>query len=90
MKAEISTYGNPPKFPEEDPEVRAKMEAEIQAANEAKAAKQNPDNKAKGGKTKLVSKTGTGIVRQWNILAKMVPEDEIPAFVDPYHWTTVC
>ncbi len=62
------------------------MEAEIQAAKEAKAAKQNPDKKAKGGKTKLVSKTGTGIVRQWNILAKMVPEDEIPAFVDPYHW----
>ena len=86
MKAEIASFGNPPQFPEEDPEVRAKMEAEIQAAKEAKAAKQNPDSKAKGGKTKLVSKTGTGIVRQWNILAKMVPEDEIPQFVDPYHW----
>jgi len=34
----------------------------------------------------LVQKTGTGIVRQWNILAKMVPPDEIPQFVDPYHW----
>lgn len=86
LKAEIASFGNPPKFPEEDPEVRAKMEAEIIAANEAKAAKQNPDSKAKGGKTKLVSKTGTGIVRQWNILAKMVPEEEIPEFVDPYHW----
>jgi leucyl-tRNA synthetase len=81
---EIETYGNPPKFPEEDPEVRAKMEAEMAAAE---AAKNNaPDNKAKGGKTKLVQKTGTGIIRQWNILAKMVPPEEIPQFVDPYHW----
>jgi leucyl-tRNA synthetase len=60
------------------------MEAEIQAAKEAKAAKIGA--KAKGGKTKLVQKTGTGIVRQWNILAKMVPLEEIPQFVDPYHW----
>jgi leucyl-tRNA synthetase len=60
------------------------MEADLAAAAEEKAKK--VDNKAKGGKTKLVSKTGTGIVRQWNILAKMVPEDEIPQFVDPIHW----
>ena len=84
MKAEIEQYGNPPTFPEEDPEVRAQMEAEIEAAKAAKS--NNADNKAKGGKTKLVQKTGTGIVRQWNILAKMVPPEEIPQFVDPYHW----
>jgi len=48
------------------------MEADIAAEKEAKAA-QNVDKKAKGGKTKLVQKTGTGIVRQWNILTKMVP-----------------
>jgi len=42
--------------------------------------------KSKGGKTKLVQKSGTGIVRQWNILKKMVPEDEIPAFQDALHW----
>jgi leucyl-tRNA synthetase len=76
-------YGLPPKFPEDDPAVRAIMEAEIEAA---KAAKAIDLNKAKGGKTKLVAKTGTGIVRQWNILLKMVPEEEIPTFVDPYHW----
>ena len=64
--------------------MRAKMEADIEAAREAKA--QNVDNKSKGGKTKLVQKTGTGIVRQWNILMKMVPPDEIPRFVDPYYW----
>lgn len=84
LKSEIEMYGSPPQFPEEDPEVRARMEAEIAAAKEAKAA-QNTD-KSKGSKTKLVQKTGTGIVRQWNILAKMVPLDEIPQFVDPYHW----
>ena len=61
------------------------MEAELQAAAEAKAAKAG-DNKAKGNKTKLVQKTGTGIVRQWNILKMMVPEDEIPAFQDALHW----
>ena len=86
LKAEIENYGCPPKFPEDDPEVRAQMEAELQAEAEAKAAKQDPDKKAKGGKTKLVQKTGSGIVRQWNILAKMVPHEEIPQFVDPEHW----
>lgn len=85
LKSEIAEFGNPPQFPEEDPEVRAQMEAEIAAAKEAAAAK-NVDNKSKGGKTKLVQKTGTGIVRQWNILLKMVPPEEIPLFVDPYHW----
>lgn len=54
------------------------------AAKDAKAAK--PENKSKGSKTKLVQKSGTGIVRQWNILAKMVPEDEIPQFQDALHW----
>jgi len=86
LKSEIEQFGCPPQFPEEDPEVRAKMEAELAAAAEAKAAKAAPEKKAKGGKTKLVQKSGTGIVRQWNILIKMVPEDEIPAFVDPVHW----
>ena len=80
----MAQFGNPPKFPEEDPEVRAKMEAEMAAAKAAKDAV--PGNKAKGGKTKLVQKTGTGIVRQWNILLKMVDPQEIPQFVDPYYW----
>ena len=65
--------------------MKAKMEAEMKAAQEA-LAKAAPDKKAKGGKTKLVQKTGTGVVRQWKILAKMVPEEEIPQFSDPYHW----
>jgi len=85
LKAEISEFGIPPQFPEEDPEVRKQMEEQLVAQALAKAAK-NIDKKAKGGKTKLVSKTGTGIVRQWNILLKMVPVEDIPAFVDPFHW----
>lgn len=52
-----------------------------------KAAAKQPENKAKGQKTKLVQKTGGGIVRQWKILSKMVlSEDEIPAFQDALHW----
>ena len=86
MKTEISSFGNPPQFPEDDPEVRAKMEADIVNAAAAKARAAAPESKAKGGKTKLVAKTGTGIVRQWNILKMMVPVDEITQFVDPYHW----
>ena len=66
--------------------MRAKMEAEIAAVAAAKAANATAENKAKGGKTKLVNKTGTGIVRQWNILMKMVPEEEIPQFVDALYW----
>jgi leucyl-tRNA synthetase len=62
------------------------MEAAMMAAAVAKAASALPDNKAKGSKTKLVQKSGTGIVRQWNILMKMIPEEEIPKFVDPLHW----
>jgi len=87
LKSEIEQFGAPPKFPEEDPAIRAQMEAELAAAAKAKADKAAATGaKAKGGKTKLVQKTGTGIVRQWNILKKMVPEDEIPQFADPVHW----
>ena len=87
LKSEIELFGTPPKFPEEDPEIRAKMEAALAAEAKAKADKAAASgNKAKGSKTKLVQKTGTGIVRQWNILKRMVPEDEIPQFTDPVHW----
>ncbi|GFH53005.1 hypothetical protein CTEN210_09481 [Chaetoceros tenuissimus] len=63
------------------------MEAELAKAAEEKAKKQQPDKKAKGGKTKLLSKTGTGIVRQWKILKKMVPEEEILHIFDALHWS---
>jgi leucyl-tRNA synthetase len=82
LKTEIELYGCPPRFPEEDADVRAQMEADLAEA----AANKDATVKGKGQKTKLVQKTGTGIVRQWNILAKMVPEDEIPLFQDAIHW----
>jgi leucyl-tRNA synthetase len=69
-----------------DAGVRAEMEAEMAATQAAKEANAQPGDKAKGGKTKLVQKTGTGIVRQWNILLKMVPAEEIPLFQDALHW----
>jgi leucyl-tRNA synthetase len=83
LKSEIELFGCPPQFPEDDPEVRAKMELELA---EKEAAKAKSQDKSKGAKTKLVQKTGTGIVRQWKILMKMVPEEEIPQFIDPNHW----
>eukprot|EP00578_Thalassiosira_sp_NH16_P016934 CAMPEP_0181125480 /NCGR_PEP_ID=MMETSP1071-20121207/27075_1 /TAXON_ID=35127 /ORGANISM="Thalassiosira sp., Strain NH16" /LENGTH=1112 /DNA_ID=CAMNT_0023210931 /DNA_START=116 /DNA_END=3451 /DNA_ORIENTATION=+ len=87
LTSEMKLYGTPPKFPEEDPKIRAQMEADLAAAAKAKADKAAATGaKAKGGKTKLVQKSGTGIVRQWNILKRMVPEDEIPQFSDPTHW----
>lgn len=83
MKEEIKSFGCPPEFPEDDPEVLAKMLAELEASKKPV----DPTNKAKGQKTKLVQKTGTGIVRQWNILKRMIPNDsDIPAFCDPLHW----
>jgi len=87
LKAEIETYGLPPSFPEADAAVRAEMEAEMAAAQSAKAKAAATTGAAKkGGKTKLVQKTGTGIVRQWTILEKMVPYEMIPEFVDPLVW----
>jgi leucyl-tRNA synthetase len=86
LKTEIASFGSPPQFPENDADVRAKMEAEIADKAIAKAKNAAPEAKAKSGRTKLVAKTGGGIVRQWNILKMMVPEEEIPQFVDPYHW----
>ena len=90
LKAEIEQYGCPPRFPEEDPDILASMEEALEAAKSAKetAAVDNA-HKAKGSKSKLVSKTGTGITRQWNILAKMVPEEDIPNYVDAVYWLKV-
>lgn len=86
LKFELNEFGCPPSFPEADAKIKAAMEAQQKAADAAKAATQAPDKKAKGGRTKLVAKTGRGLVRQWNILKLMVPEEEIPKFTDPHYW----
>ena len=87
MKTELELYGFPPVFPEDDPTVRLEMEQDI-ADQKALANNNNPIvDKSKGNKTKLVQKTGTGIVRQYHILAKMVPDlNEIPKFTDATYW----
>ena len=96
LKTEIDLYGLPPHFPEDNPESvdhTMVMESETSSpppsstpSSSSSSSTQLPDKKAKGGKTKLVAKTGTGVVRQWNILSKMVPTEEIPSFVDPIYW----
>lgn len=79
LKEEINTYGNPPDFPvdeETDPDKSDGKSVEAQIAA-----------KSKGSKSKLVMKGLAGkVVRQWDILTKMVPEAEIPLFVDPVKW----
>ena len=57
MKSEVEEFGVPPKFPEEDPEIRAQMEAKLQADADAKAAKAaESGNKSKGSKSIALSK----------------------------------
>jgi leucyl-tRNA synthetase len=59
----------------------------LQELEDAKhLASQQPQNMAKGNKTKLTQKTGGGIVRQYKILERMIPTEEIPLFQDALHW----
>ena len=76
LREELAKFGCPPEFPASDtappPEKQQKTES--------------GEKKGKGKKSKAVAKTGTGVVRTWNILKRMVPEAEIPEFVDPLKW----
>uniref|UniRef100_A0A7R9UHB7 leucine--tRNA ligase n=1 Tax=Pinguiococcus pyrenoidosus TaxID=172671 RepID=A0A7R9UHB7_9STRA len=78
LRDELKTFGCPPEFPAAEAPQKPKLEDQ--------APKAAPEKKGKGKKSKLVAKTGTGVVRQWNILKRMVPEAEIPEFVDPLKW----
>lgn len=82
LKAELEAYGCPPVFPSEAEEAAAHPPK----PQEEKSAEAQVANKAKGKKSKAVSKTGTGVVRQWDILKMMVDEAEIPEFADPHKW----
>ena len=83
LRAELSEFGCPPQFPEADPEVMKEMMKKAEEDAKAKAAKAS---KSKGSKSKLAAKGYVGPVRQWNILKMMVPESEIPKFIDPEVW----
>ncbi|KAK9826880.1 hypothetical protein WJX81_003148 [Elliptochloris bilobata] len=76
---ELSTYGCPPRFPEEDDGA-----AEAEAAQTA-AAEKDPA-KFSGKKSKAAAKKGTGST-QWDILIRSgIPEAEVPNCRDPMHW----
>jgi leucyl-tRNA synthetase len=79
LRDEIAKYGCPPVFPAPVAADDADKEAPVTAA-EAIAAK------SKGKKTKLAVKGLSGPVYQWNILAQMVPAEEIHLFTDPKKW----
>jgi hypothetical protein len=80
LRDELAQFGNPPVFPDEE-EVADAAPAEEKSAESEIAAK------SKGKKTKLAVKGLIGKpVRQWDILAKMVPVEEIASFADPMKW----
>ena len=80
LKEEITRFGNPPIFPNEDDEDPSEEKEKTVEASIA--------SKSKGKQTKLISKglSGNKVARQWDILSKMVPVDEIASFVDPLKW----
>ncbi|CAN0532751.1 unnamed protein product, partial [Ectocarpus sp. 8 AP-2014] len=62
LKTEIETFGCPPNF---------QAAAEEKRKAEEEAAKADDKEKGKGGKTKLIAKTGGAEVRQWDIMKMM-------------------
>ena len=82
LRDELALFGNPPVFPpdEEDAEPAVVEEKSAEAAVAAKS---------KGKKSKLMAKGAAGKqMRQWDILLKMVPVEEIATFADPLKWLT--
>jgi leucyl-tRNA synthetase len=86
LRDEINKYGNPPNF-----NIDIENSDDIEASNpepsshpaqpEEKSAESTIAAKSKGKKTKLLVKGLAGApMRQWDILKKMVPEDEIASF----------
>jgi leucyl-tRNA synthetase len=86
LRDEIAAYGCPPVFPDED--VADKEAAADAAPAPTESAEAALAAKSRGKKTKLVVKGQAGAkpMRQWDILTKMVPLEEIPEFVDPMKW----
>lgn len=74
LKREMSVYGYPPVFPDEE-EVSVQEEGDIV-----------PKDKSKGKKSKAVAKTGTAKF-QWQIMRSLgIPEDEIKEFANESYW----
>lgn len=82
LKREISEFGNPPIFPEENETELTTEEATSANSDESSILK----NKAKGKKSKAAAKTGNAKY-QWQIMQMLgLTDDEIPLFADEYHW----
>jgi leucyl-tRNA synthetase len=79
LKAELEAYGTPPVFPSDDDVV--------EVAKEEKSIEATVGGNVKGKQSKLTAKGMAGkVVRQWDILKKMVPEEEIHEFANPKKW----
>lgn len=75
LEKEIKTYGNPPQFPEEDPE-----------SEQPKQESGGMVDKTKGKKGKAASKKSKAKY-QWDILKESgIDEAMIPRFADPLAW----
>lgn len=85
LKEEISLYGNPPAFPENNPTEESGIE-EVTVGTEDVMI--SIAAKSKGKKTKLVVKGQAGgkQTRQYDIMAKMVDKEDIKDFVDAEKW----
>lgn len=83
LREEIATFGCPPVFPDE---TDVSTELPTPPEEDKKDAAAQIAAKSKGKKTKLAVKGLTKTVRQWDILAQMVPLEEIPEFVNPIKW----
>lgn len=88
LRDEIVQFGCPPVFPVEGAsESDGSHVATSSNTKEEKTAEETIAAKSKGKKTKLLVKGLAGTpMRQWDILTKMVPTDEIPQFTDPVKW----
>ena len=72
---EMSEFGFPPKFPEENLQVDKEDDETI-----------DPTKPAKKAKSKVAAKAGSSCY-QWDIMKTLGLEDkDIKEFCDPYHW----
>ncbi|CAH1098943.1 unnamed protein product [Psylliodes chrysocephalus] len=74
LKREMELYGNPPKFPEIEEEVKVEERDGI------------PKDKSKSKKSKAVAKAGTAKF-QWQIMQSIgLSDEDIPKFADALYW----
>eukprot|EP00472_Partenskyella_glossopodia_P008685 CAMPEP_0197519170 /NCGR_PEP_ID=MMETSP1318-20131121/4439_1 /TAXON_ID=552666 /ORGANISM="Partenskyella glossopodia, Strain RCC365" /LENGTH=1168 /DNA_ID=CAMNT_0043070003 /DNA_START=14 /DNA_END=3520 /DNA_ORIENTATION=+ len=86
LAKEMAMYGNPPKFPSNEPEPQAKKEEKKKVKDDAKGGKGGKGGKGKKGKGKAAKKKSKKKY-QWEILEEMgVPSNIVHKFADPLFW----